>query len=74
MSVVYNLCYKYLFNVKEIYKFLNNLLFFIDHTLIYYIVFYKINKGIISIYFILLTTLFFILTNSYFTNKMSIKV
>lgn len=71
MSVVYNKCYKYLYLVKKIYCFFNNLLFYLDFTLIYFIVFNKINNGIINIYFILITTILFILCNCYFTNKMS---
>ena len=39
MSVVYNKCYKYLYLVKKIYCFFNNLLFYLDCTLIYFIVF-----------------------------------
>lgn len=71
MSVVYNKCYKYLYLVKKIYCFFNNLLFYLDCTLIYFIVFNKINNGIINIYFILITTSLFILCNCYFTKKMS---
>lgn len=72
MSVVYNKCYKYLYLVKKIYCFFNNLLFYLDSSLIYFIVFRKINNGIINIYFIFITAFLYILTNSYFTNKMSI--
>lgn len=65
----YNFAYKYLYYSKKIYCLFNSLLFFIDMTLIYFIMFYKINNGMINIYFILLTiTTFWILKK--FTKRM----
>lgn len=56
----YKISYKYLYFGKNIYKFLNSLLFMIDLSLIYFKMFYIINGGIINIYFILITVLTFI--------------
>ncbi len=63
--VAYKLSYKYIYNVKNVYKFLNSLLLMIDLTLIYFKMFYIINGGIINIYFLLIT----ILTFLFFKNK-----
>jgi hypothetical protein len=60
---VYKVSYKYLYNVKVIYKFLNSLLFVLDLTFLYYLGFYFINDGIIHVYFLLITFLTFIYIN-----------
>lgn len=66
---LYKYSYKYLYCNKKIYSFLNSFLFVIDNVLIYFICFYYINGGIISIYFILITILtFFINYKNYSKN------
>lgn len=68
---MYLLIYKYLYNVKPIYCFLNNLLFMLIITLIYFKIFYYINNANINLYFIIITTLVFIyLINNKFTKKL----
>ena len=68
---IYLLIYKYLYNVKPIYCFLNNLLFMLIITLIYFEIFYYINNANINLYFIIITTLVFIyLINNKFTKKL----
>ena len=68
---IYLLIYKYLYNVKPIYCFLNNLLFMFIITLIYFKIFYYINNANINLYFIIITTLVFIyLINNKFTKKL----
>lgn len=68
---IYLLIYKYLYNVKPIYCFLNNLLFMLIITLIYFKIFYYINNANINLYFIIITTLVFIyLINNKFTKKL----
>ncbi len=58
--IAYKISYKYIYNTKKVYKFLNSLLLMIDLTLIYFKIFYIINGGIISIYFILITIITFL--------------
>lgn len=68
---MYLMIYKYLYNVKSIYCFLNNLLFMLIITLIYFKIFYYINNANINLYFIIITTLVFIyLINNKFTKKL----
>lgn len=62
---LYTLSYKYLYTTKTIYKILNSLLFMINLTLIYFKIFYLINKGIINSIFIIITILSFL----YFYNR-----
>lgn len=62
---LYTLSYKYLYTTKTIYKISNSLLFMINLTLIYFKIFYLINKGIINSIFIIITILSFL----YFNNK-----
>ena len=64
--IAYKLSYKYIYNGKKIYKFLNSLLLMVDLSLIYFKIFYIINGGIINIYFILITIITFI----YFKDKL----
>lgn len=62
---LYDISYKYLYTTKTIYKILNSLLFMINLTLIYFKIFYLINKGIINSIFIIITILSFL----YFNNR-----
>ncbi len=62
---LYQLSYNYIHTKKQIYCFLNSLLFMINITLIYFKIFYLINDGMINIIFIIIT----ILTFLYFNNK-----
>ena len=69
--LIYNFSYKYIFNVKKIYTFLNSLLLFTNLTLIYFKIFYCINGGIIKIYFILITiSTFLYINHKKFTKNM----
>jgi len=71
INISYIISYKYLYYVKEKYKFFNSFLLSLIHTLIYFKSFYLINGGQISIYFIIITISTFILINKKFTKKMS---
>lgn len=62
---LYRTFYKQLHTIKIIYKILNNLLFTLNLTLIYFKIFYLINDGMINSIFIIIT----ILTFLYFNNK-----
>lgn len=62
---LYQATYNYIHTKKEIYSFLNSLLFMINITLIYFKIFYLINNGIINIIFIIITISTFV----YFNNK-----
>ena len=68
INILFNLFKKYLYNTKYICIF-NNLLFFCDASLIYFIIMYKINGGIIHIYFILTTFASFLISNKQFYKK-----
>ncbi len=58
---LYNKFHKYLYVNKKIYSFFNSLLFMLDITLIYFLILYKINDGIIENIFVLITLFSFIL-------------
>lgn len=60
---LYNLFYKYLYIYKNIYSLFNSLLFLIDSTLVYFIIMYKINDGMVEIVFIIITIFTFIIFN-----------
>lgn len=60
---LYKKSYKYLYFSKKIYCILNTLLFLLNITLLYFIVFYYINGGYINIYFLLITIFVFIFIN-----------
>ena len=47
----------YLYDNKKIYNFLNSILYFTNIFIIYFIIMYEINNGVIHFYF-LLTTFF----------------
>ncbi len=71
IQLIYKFSYKYIYNVKKIYTFLNSLLLFTNITLIYFKIFYYINGGIINIYFIMTTVFTFLyFNNKKFTKKM----
>lgn len=65
----YKISYKYLYANKKIYSFFNSLLFVVDSTLVYFIIMYKINEGIINILFILITLITFLLLNYFNLQK-----
>lgn len=58
---LYNKFHKYLYVNKKIYSFFNSLLFMLDITLIYFLILYKINDGIIENIFVLITLFSFTL-------------
>ena len=60
---LYKKFFKYLYLVKKIYCFFNFILFLIDITLIYFLILYRINDGIINILFVFLTLFTFVLLN-----------
>ncbi len=62
---LYQVSYNYIHTKKQIYNFLNSLLFMINITLIYFKIFYLINDGMINIIFIIIT----IATFLYYNNK-----
>ncbi len=65
----YKISYKYLYANKKIYSFFNSLLFVVDSTLVYFIIMYKINEGIINILFVLITLITFLLLNYFNLQK-----
>ncbi len=67
--LAYKISYKYLYTNKKIYSFLNSLLFVVDSSLIYFIIMYKINGGIINILFILITMITFLSLNYFNLQK-----
>lgn len=68
INIIFRKIEKFLYDNKRISIF-NNLLFFCDITLIYFAVMYKINGGIIHIYFLFITILSFVLTNKNLQKK-----
>lgn len=70
INIIFHTIEKILYNNKFV-SFFNSLLFFCDITLIYFAAIYRINGGIVHIYFVLTMMLSFILTNKKFTKKMS---
>lgn len=61
--ILYKKFYNYLYHSKKIYSFFNSFLFIVNLVLIYFILFYKINEGMINIVFILITISIFLLLN-----------
>ena len=67
--LLYNKFKKYLYCNKKIYSFFNSLLFLLDTIIIYFIILYKINDGIISFLFILITLTTFLYLNYFNLQK-----
>ena len=61
---LYQLSYEHIHTKKQIYSFLNSLLFMINITLIYFKIFYLINDGIINTIFIIITITTFLCFNN----------
>ena len=66
LSVFTNLNYGLLFNKNKKTKILGNFLFLFDFSLIYFLGIKLINNGILHIYFLLLLSLGFLLSYSFF--------
>lgn len=58
--VLYSKFYKYFYYCKKHINILNSLLFLVNLTLIYFKIFYYINDGYISVYFIIITVFVFL--------------
>lgn len=71
LHMLYNIFYKYLNLCKKRYKCLNNLLFFINSSLIYFVLIKLINNGVIHIYFLISLLLGYLLFD--FINNKKIK-
>ena len=72
-GIIVNLLFKcfkkYLYYNNFVYKILNSLLFMIDITLIYFKCFLVISDGYISIYFVIISIVTFVLFDKLFTEK-----
>lgn len=62
---------KYIYFVKNVYKFLNSLLFFTDVSIVYFLVLYFINNGHIHIYFILSSFSSFLIMNVFYKKNVN---
>jgi len=61
--LLYKKFYMYLYINKKIYSFFNSLLFLIDLTIIYFIILYKINDGVVNLTFLFITIFTFLILN-----------
>ena len=77
LSFIYGIFFRFTFTKNKkillhnnfLYKIVINLLFIIDHTLIFFILIRKINNSKLHIYFIPFFILGFVFQNRYFTYK-----
>ena len=61
--ISYRKYYKYLYSKNIIISIFNSLLFVLDITLIFFVILYNINDGIINITFIIITIIVFLSLN-----------
>ena len=72
VSILFNLCYKMIFVKNLILRLIINLLYSIIIYFLYFYFLYKINNGIIHIYFFIVTLIGFFTYNRLFV-KMRVK-
>ena len=66
VSILFNVCYKILFYKKIIIRILFNLIFCLSLYILYFYLLYKINNGVLHLYFFLSLIIGFLVYNRIF--------